>query len=93
MTTPEQQRKATALITRALERNGLTAFDLLSWIGLLALQGEVTGKSIGLFEGEELRSEIRKAARRKARLLDAETGTNFHSAVLKGFGIDPDGGT
>lgn len=89
----KRQRLALTLIARALERNGLTGFDLLSWTGILELHSMLRGSEtgIGLFESHELREVAKEALLRKAELLDAEhpEGKGFHRAVAKSFGAEP----
>lgn len=79
----EMQRKILAVAQHALANNGLTAFDLLSWEGLLYLREALGAQDISiLIHMPDLYVEVDRALWRKARTLDAEVVAS--SSVMQG---------
>ena len=86
-------RQAITEAAKFIEQKGLTPLDLIEWTHLLDLHKCVVVKSGGLADGvdihvhAQMRGEVIGALTRKAALLDQETNSNFHSDLLKAFGV------
>lgn len=80
------------LIVGELEHMGLTAFDLLSWEGMLALLDATKNAEPFGMTGPyqvEIHRHVAIAARRRANELDAtfkeQAGADYHLKMLKQF--------
>lgn len=70
-------------IVKVLEKNGMTPFDLLSWVWLLDFNErskEFNGLDLSIHAG--IRKEIVLALVRKAKALDACEGVTFRMELL-----------
>ncbi len=70
-------------VVKLLERNGMTPFDLLSWVWLLDFNErskEFNGIDLNIHI--DMRKDIVLALVRKAKALDAHDGTTSHMELL-----------
>lgn len=71
-----------------LEKKGLNPIDLFSWVYLLDLHARYKSfEGIDLDIHYQMQMDIEKALWRKAKMLDEEKKTTFHTEMLESMGL------